>query len=112
MNCPQTSVNHSHMKADVCTKKHNADAESAKHVLHILSKPMLVYFCIKLYALCSYFSNIFIYIQHRRSHFLLFNVKRDYHMPKEVSVALHNLFLVNYRRTKDVHTSVTLRNKR
>ena len=33
MNHLQTSMNHSCLKADICTKKHNTDAESTKQVL-------------------------------------------------------------------------------
>lgn len=33
MNRLQTSMNHSCLKADTCTKRHNMDAESTKQVL-------------------------------------------------------------------------------
>ena len=76
MNRLQTSMNHSCLKADTCTKRHNMDAESTKQVLPGAAYFELYIFLMTLYAFYLYFCNDFIYIQYWKSHFISFHVKR------------------------------------
>lgn len=100
MNHLRLALNYSNRKPDICPEMHNTDVESTKHFyLHILSKPIVTYFCIKLYVLyCIFLIISFIY---NIETLTLITIKRDYHMSEKISV-VPNQFWINYHDTKVV----------